>query len=174
MREFFYKIRFSDYEEIVTVEDSDKKVAGVIERGVIRGCEEETTYSFVSAEGDKVTVGMKKRKFRDMNIARFIISTDAGEFKIKERPGKSLIKFKVYGSLDDNLILIEENSNGDMNVYYNKKHLLSVVEVKKGRKTKISAVDNTDVNSVEFAVGLLMFFMYKVYKREKWNIEQVL
>lgn len=174
MREFFYRIGFNDHEGIVTVEDADRKVIGEIERGVIRGCEEDTTYSFIPTDGETVTVGMKKRRFRDMNIARFIISTESGDYKIKERPGKSLIKFKVYGSLGDNLILIEENHNGDMNVYYNKKHLLSVVEVQKGRKVKVSAVDNADVHSVEFAVGLLMFFMYKVYKREKWHIEQVL
>lgn len=174
MREFFYKVGFENQEEIVKVEDGGGENIGVIERDVIRGCEEETTYSFISNSGNKVTVGMKKRKFRDMNIARFIISTDSGDYKIKERPGKSLIKFKVYGQLGDNLILIEENSNGDMNVYYNKKHLLSVFEGKGKRKTKISAVDSIDVNSVEYAVGLLMFFMYKVYKREEWYIERVL
>lgn len=174
MREFFYKVAFNNQEEMVTVEDTGNEIIGCIERGVIRGCEEETTYSFIWKDEHKVTVGMKKRKFRDMNIARFIISTEQGDYKIKERPGKSLIKFKVYGTIDDNLILIEENSNGDMNVYYNKKHLLSVVEGKEKRKTKITAIDSVDIHSIEYAVGLLMFFMYKVYKREEWYIERAL
>lgn len=174
MVEYFYKVEYKEHKRKVTVQSADDTIIGTIDRDVIRGCEENSTFSYLATSGLRVSIGMKHRKFRDMNIARYVIVTPAGNYRLRERPGKSLLKFKVDGKIDNDFILVDENSNSVMNVFCNKRHIMSVKDEPPQYATKVNARDSVGENSVEFATGILMYFMYKIYKREEWYIERAL
>lgn len=174
MQQLKYKISIIDKNQQVVIADDAGEEYGTIERSVLRNCDKRNTYQFVDTDGEKVVIGMKKRRFRDLNVASYIVQSDNYEFKLKERPGTNLLYFKVEGKFDSKSITLDEDWSGNLEVYFHGSHVLTVIEDPVTLETRITLGKKFSVKSFPFIIGVLMFFMFKAYKRENWHIERAL
>lgn len=174
MQQFKYKISIIDKDQHVVIADDAGEEYGTIARSVLRNCDKRNTYQFVDSDGEKVVIGMKKRRFRDMNVASYIVQSDNYEFKLKERPGTNLLYFKVEGKFDSKRITLDEDWSGNLEVYFHGSHVLTVIEDPVTAEARITLGKKFSVKSLPFIIGVLMFFMFKSYKRENWHIERAL
>lgn len=174
MQQFKYKISIIDKKQHVVIADDAGEEYGRISRTVLRNCDRRNTYQFTDADGDTVVIGMKKRRFRDLNVASYIVQSENYEFKLKERPGTNLLYFKVDGKFDNKRITLDEDWNGNLEVYFHGSHVMTVIEDPVTGETQINLGEKFTEKSFPFIIGVLMFFMFKAYKRETWHIERAL
>lgn len=174
MQQLKYDITIIDKKQNVVISDDAGEEYGTIMRSVLRNCDKRHTYQFVDPGGDKVVIGMKKRRFRDLNVASYIVQSDNYEFKLKERPGTNLLYFKVGGKFDNKHITLDEDWQGNLEVYFHGSHVLTVIEDPVTSETRINLSGKFNTKSFPFIIGVLMFFMFKAYKREDWYIERAL
>ncbi|AKG74511.1 hypothetical protein [Salinicoccus halodurans] len=174
MKEYQFQatIEPDDHRSVKIINDMER-VVGHIEKDVLRKCEERYTYAFTPLDGSKVIVGLKRRKFKDLNIANYIIAAGETTMFLKERAGKNLLHFRVKGHVGENHMYIKEDEEGNMNVFIDRGKA-AVVNEHSAEKISIIIEDKIEENSVVFAVVILMFFMFKLYKRESWYIEELL
>jgi len=174
MKEYQFQATIeADDHKLVQVVDDKGGSAGFIEKDSLMKCEEKHTYSFTSKEGSKVIVGLKRRKFRDLNIANYIIAAGDTTIILKEKAGKNLLRFRVKGHIGENHMYIKEDEEGNMDVFINR-HKAAVITEYSPEKIITAIDDEIEENDVVFAVVILMFFMFKLYKRESWHIEELL
>ncbi|MCD2137647.1 hypothetical protein [Salinicoccus halitifaciens] len=174
MQQFKYKISIVDKKQNVVIADDDGGEYGTITRSVLRNCDRRNTYQYMGTDGSTVVIGMKKRRFRDLNVASYIVQSDNYEFKLKERPGTNLLYFKVEGKFDNKRISLDEDWNGNLEVYFHGSHVMTVIEDPVTGETQINSGEKFNERSFPFIIGVLMFFMFKAYKRESWHIERAL
>lgn len=173
MKEYQFQATMDEnYRSVQIINDTDEAV-GYIEKDVLRKCEEKHTYSFMPKEGHKVTVGLKRRKFRDLNIANYVIVAEKKTMFMKEKAGKNLLRFRVKGDIGSSYMYIKEDEEGNMDVFIDGSQAAAVNEHSQ-EKVLIAVSDEMEENSIVFAVVILMFFMFKLYKRESWHIEELL
>lgn len=174
MKHYKFKISIEDdFTSILLINEQGQKI-GDIEKDVMRKCDDQFTYTYRPVGGSQVTMGMKKRKLADLNIAKYILVSNDGTTVFKERAGSNLLRFRVDGKIDNDFISIEENKEGGMESILNNVSVITVIDGYGNDKTVIETVDDIDEHSTMFAVSALMFFMYKLYKRESWYIEEML
>jgi len=174
MKEYQFQATIeADDHRLVQIVDDKGGSAGFIEKDVLRKCEEKHTYSFTSKEGSKVIVGLKQRKFRDLNIANYIIAASETTMSLKEKAGKNLLQFRVKGHIGERHIYIKEDEEGDMDVFIDRRKSAVITEYSP-EKVIITMDDEMEEDGVIFAVVILMFFMFKLYKRESWHIAELL
>ncbi len=174
MKEYQFQATIeADDSRIVQIVTDKGQAAGYIEKDVLRKCEEKHTYSFTPADGSKVIVGLKRRKFRDLNIANYIIAAGETTMFLKEKAGKNLLRFRVKGNIGSNHMYIKEDEEGNMDIFIDRSRAAVITE-HSPEKVIITVEDEIEENSVIFAVLVLMFFMFKLYKREFWHIEELL
>lgn len=174
MKQYQFKLSVDSNRKSVAIENDHDEPVGYVEKGVLRNCEKRNTYSYTSSRGESLTLGLKKRKFRDMNISKYIIVSDDTELVFKERPGTSLLHFRVDGRIDEQFMSIEENWSGDMEVYLHGDHIATVKEDVAITETLILADSQLDDHSLKFGILVLMYFMFKLYKRESWDVANIL
>lgn len=174
MKQYRYSLSPGSRKHRVFIEDESGEEIAQIDRTVLRNCERRNTYSYTSAQGSIVKLGLKKRKFRDMNISKYILQTDQEETVFKERPGSNLLHFRVDGKIDGRFLSIEEDWAGDMEVYYHGRHVATVMEDVATRDTLILSDPQFDGESLQFSIVVLMYFMFKLYKRESWQVADIL
>ncbi len=174
MQQLKYEISIMNKKQQVVIADDAGEEYGRIERSVLRNCDRRNTYQFVDPGGQKVVVGMKKRRFRDLNVASYIVQSENYEFKLKERPGTNLLYFKVEGKYDNKHITLDEDWKGNLEVYFHGSHVMTVIEDPVTGETQITLGEKFNTKSLAFVIGVLMFFMFKAYKRENWHIERAL
>ncbi len=174
MKQYQFKLSVDSNRKSVAIENDHDDPVGYVEKAALRNCEKRNTYSYTSTQGESLILGLKKRKFRDMNISKYIIVADDIELVFKERPGTSLLHFRVDGRIDDQFMSIEENWSGDMEVYFHGDHIATVKEDVASGDTLILADPHLDDHSLKFGILVLMYFMFKVYKRESWDIANLL
>src|SRR5699024_811714 len=90
-----------------------------------------------------------------------------------EKAGKNLLRFRVKGHIGENHMYIKEDEEGNMDVFINR-HKAAVITEYSPEKIITAIDDEIEENDVVFAVVILMFFMFKLYKRESWHIEELL
>lgn len=174
MKEYQFQATIeADDHRLVQIVDDKGGSAGSIEKDVLRKCEEKHTYSFTSKEGSKVIVWLKRRKFRDLNIANYIIAAGETAMFLKEKAGKNLLRFRVKGHIGERHMYIKEDEEGDMDVFIDRRKAAVITEYSP-EKITVAMDDEIEENGVIFAVVILMFFMFKLYKRESWHIEELL
>lgn len=174
MQQFKYKISIMDKKQNVVIADDADKIYGTITRSVLRNCDKRNTYQYVSESGEKVVIGMKKRRFRDLNVASYIVQSDDEEIKLKERAGTNLLYFKVDGKLGSKFISLDEDWSGNLEMYFHGSHVMTIIEDPVSFETNITLSEKFKPDSLTFFIGILMFFMFKSYKRENWYIERAL
>ncbi|GAB3059728.1 hypothetical protein ACFOU0_05260 [Salinicoccus sesuvii] len=174
MKQYQFKLSVDSNKKVLSIEDDDNETVGHVEKTVLKNCEEQNTYSYTATVGTIVTLGLKRRRFKDMNISKYITVINGTQYVFKEKPGRNLLKFKVVGQLDAHRMKVEENSDGDMEAYIDKKHIATVKEKGPGGQTIMTTDSELDGMPGEFGIIVLMYFMYKLYKRETWHIAKLL
>ncbi|MFC3418567.1 hypothetical protein ACFOLA_03645 [Salinicoccus hispanicus] len=174
MKQYQFKLSVDSNRKVLAIEDKNNEAVGYVEKAVLKNCEEQNTYSYTSIRGTTVILGLKRRRFKDMNISKYIIVTDDAQHVFKEKPGRNLIQFKVVGQLDEHYMKVEENSDGDMEAHIDKKYVATVKEKGADGNTAIMADSELDDLSMKFGIIVLMYFMYKLYKRETWDVAKLL
>lgn len=89
-----------------------------------------------------------------------------GKYGLKRKAGKNLLLFRVKGKVDRQYVYIKENEEGNMIVRSDERLTAVIRENIRGSPASITMEDDVKKNgSVIFAVTVLMFFMFKLYKR---------
>lgn len=174
MKQYQFKLSVDSNSKVLAIEDDNNETVGHVEKAVLKNCEEQNTYSYTTTGGTAVTLGLKRRRFKDLNISKYIIVTEDAQHVFKEKPGRNLLQFKVVGQLDEHHMKVEENSDGDMEAYIDKKHVATVKEKGSGGNTAIMTDSELDDLPGKFGIIVLMYFMYKLYKRETWYVAKLL
>ena len=160
--------------KVLSVENKEKESIGLIEKADISGCEKGHVFSFTANDGTMVVMGIKKRGIKNFLAATYVIRTAGKTYALKDKVGNSLLYFSVVGDLDGKNIRIEENWSGEIEVKIEQAHIATIKANEFTFETTILIEDNICESSIAFAVTVLMYFMYKVYKSESELIESIL
>lgn len=160
---------------VLPVENEKKESIGIIEKADISGCEKEHSFSFTFNDGTTVAMGIKKRGIKNFLAATYIIKTEDTTYAIKDKAGDSLLYFCVVGDIDGKNIRIDENWSEEVEVKIDQIHIATIKPDNLSLKTTIIFVeDNFCESSTFFAVTVMMYFMYKIYKKESAFIENLM
>lgn len=158
----------------LTVEDEEKERIGIIEKADITGCEKGHVFSFTDNGGGTVLMGIKKRGIKNFLHATYVIKTERKTYTLRDKVGNSLLYFCVEGDIDGQNIRIEENWGGEIEVKVDQTHIATIKANELTFKTTILMEYNIDESSIFFAITVLMYFMFKIYKNESELIESIL
>jgi len=170
----FNDVPYMKKEKAVAVENEEKGIIGRIEEAAISGCEKKHVFSYTNNNGYTVRMGIKKRSIKNLLVATYVIKTERNNYFLKDKPGNSLLYFCVEGDIDGKDIRIEENWSKEIEVKIGQIHIATIKTNDLTLKTTILTEDNIWESSIHFAVTVLMYFMYKIYKNESEFIESVL
>lgn len=152
------------------MENREKKSVGTIEKASISRCEKRSVASFTAFKGSKMKIGIKKRNIKNLLVATYIIETEEQTYFLKDKPGNSLLYYCVIGNIDEQDIRIEENWSGEIEVKIDQIHIVTI-KANEFSKITILTEDNISGSSLLFTVTILMYFMYKIYKKESEFID---
>ncbi|MFC0015477.1 MULTISPECIES: hypothetical protein [Allobacillus] len=170
----FNDVVYMKKQNAIQVENSEKESVGSIKKADISGCEKRSVVSFTAHKGSKIKIGIKKRNIMNLLVATYIIKTEEKTYFLKDKPGNSLLYFCVVGNIDGQEIRIEENWNSDIEVKIDHIQIATIKTDEFTYKTTILTEDSIFESSLLFAVTILMYFMYKIYKNESEFIEGIL
>lgn len=156
------------------MENREKESVGTIEKADITGCEKRSVVSFTAHKGSEIKIGIKKRNIKNLLVATYIIETEEKTYFLKDKPGNSLLYFCVVGKIDEQDIRIEENWSSEIEVKIDQIHIATIKANEFTLKTTILTEDNIYESTLLFAVTILMYFMYKIYKNESEFVENIL
>jgi len=175
MKQYQFKdVLYMGKKNVIQVENMAKESVGNIEKSDISECEKGNVVSFTAHNGPQIKVGIKKRNIKNLLVATYIIETEEETYFLKDKPGNSLLYFCVVGNIDGQDIRIEENWNSEIEVKTDKVRIATIKANEFTFKTTIRTEDNICESSLLFAVVVLMYFMYKIYKNESEFIENIL
>lgn len=156
------------------VANEEKESIGFIEKADISGCEKGLAFTFTANDGTTVAMGIKKRDIKNFLAATYVIRTEGETYTLEDKAGNSLLYFCVIGDIDGKNIRIEENWSKEVEVKVDQTHIATIKPDDFSFKTIILVEDNISEASTFFAVTVLMYFMYKIYKNESEFIENIL
>jgi len=170
----FNDVVYMKKKNAIQVENREKESVGTIGKADISGCEKRSVVSFTAHKGSEIKIGIKKRNITNLLVATYIIKTEEKTYFLKDKPGNSLLYFCVVGNIDGQDIRIEENWSSEIEVKIDHIHIATIKANEFTFKTTILTEDNIYESSLFFAVTILMYFMYKIYKNEYEFIEDIL
>jgi len=159
---------------VIQVENKEKESVGTIKKSDMSGCEKRSVISFTTNNGSETKIGIRKRHIKNLLVATYVIETETKTYYLKDKPGNSLLYFCVVGKIDGQDIRIEENWSSDIEVKVEKMHIATIKANEFTLKTTIHTEDNIYESSLHFAITILMYFMYKIYKNESDFVENIL
>lgn len=175
MKQYHFKdVLFMRKEKALAVENAEKELIGYIKKTDIPECEKGHAFSFTTNDEITVMLGIKKRGIKDLLVAPYIVRSEGQDYKLKDRVGNSLLYFCVEGDIDGKSIKIEENWSGDVEVKVDGTHIATVKVNDLTLKTTIHIEEDIYESSILFAITILMYFMYKIYKNESGFIEELI
>lgn len=170
----FNDVLYMKKEKIIAVENEEKEIVGRIEKATISGCEKRHVFSFTDNNDNTVRMGIKKRGIKNFLAATYVVKTENNTCFLKDKPGNSLLYFCVEGDIGGRDIRIEENWSKEIEVKIDQIHIATIKTNYLTLNTTILTEDSVSESSIHFAVTVLMYFMYKVYKNESEFIESIL
>jgi len=175
MKQYQFKdVLYMGKKNVIQVENNKRECVGTIEKANISGCERRSVVSFTAHNGSQIKIGIKKRNIKNLLVATYIIETEEETYFLKDKLGNSLLYFCVVGNIDGQDIRIEENWNSEIEVKIDQIHTATIKANEFTLKTTILVEENIYETSFLFAVIVLMYFMYKIYKNESEFIENIL
>src|SRR5690625_682252 len=175
MKQYQFKdVLYMGKKNVIQVENNKRESVGNIEKADISGCEKGNVVSFTAHNGSQIKIGIKKRNIKNLLVATYIIETEEETYFLKDKLGNSLLYFCVVGNIDGQDIRIEENWNSEIEVKIDQIHIATIKANEFTLKTTILVEESIYETSFLFAVIVLMYFMYKIYKNESEFIENIL
>ncbi|MBD8007586.1 hypothetical protein [Bacillus norwichensis] len=170
----FKDVSFMTKGKVLTVENEEKERIGTIEQANISGCEKGHVFSFTVDGGSPILLGIKKRSIKNFFVATYVIQTEEKTYTLKDKAGNSLLSFCVEGNIESQNIRIEENWSQNLEIKVDQTHIATIKANDFTFKTTILMENNISESSTLFAITVLMYFMYKIYKNESEFIENIL
>lgn len=158
MRHYYWEIDKRHSNRHVYISDEADNRIGEVVLSNESGFDERNSYIFTYNDNDSYFLGLKKRRFKDMNVARYRMIFGGELFKLREKKIHNIMNFRVDGIINDIPYVFKENTTG-------------VVEMIKdntiiGRIADDEIVLNDNAERYETSALILMYFMFKLYKRE--------
>ncbi|OFL48703.1 MULTISPECIES: hypothetical protein [Nosocomiicoccus] len=166
MKHYYFEVERRHRESHVYITNEASQKIGEIILNPREKFDKEHSFLFRYRDGESYFLGLRQRRFKDMNVARYELFTDDEKFKFKERKIHNIMNFRVDGVIDDsNYSFTERVAN-----------TLEMVKegVTIGRITEDEIVVNDHTLRVEESVLFLMYFMFKLYKREPVSFKKYL
>lgn len=167
-------IYFAKNKRVPLVNEKEEEV-GYITKDNVPGYEKNHVFTYTSLDEQvKVTVGIKKAGISRLLMARYGIITGNDTFELKDKLGNNILYFCVTGEIDDQKVLFEENWDGNIELKLNKEKVGLIKQKQYELIANFQFTEQIKENSLMFAVTVLMFFMWKIYKDESEIIEALL
>lgn len=175
MKPYYLKdVLFMQKEKALIVENDKSDRIGYIKMIDMDNCEERHSFSFTTDKDHTVMMGIKKRNITNFFVATYLIRTKKKDYILKDRVGNNFLYFCVNGNINNQSIRIEENWSGNIEIKVDNLHIATLKTNEFSIKTTILIKNDIDEKSILFAVTILMYFMYKIYKNESELIENLL
>src|SRR5690625_3171123 len=177
MRKFYFRdVLFMNKKKVLAVENDMNEHVGYVKKVDMDKCEKGHAFSYSTKAKDDETVrmGMQKRGIKNLFVPTYLIDIDDKKYTLKDKPVKNLLYFCVEGEIDGQIIKIEENWSGHIEVRVDDVKIATIILNELTFKTSIQLVNNIKETSILFAITILMYFMFKIYKDESEFIQELL
>jgi len=176
MKKYYFKdVLFMNKKKLLVVENDRKERVGYIKKVDIVKCEKGHAFSFSANNDDRsIKMGIQKRRIMDLLVPTYLIHMGDRQYNLRDKPIKNLLYFCVEGDIDGQSIKIEENWSGYIEVRADDTHIATIKLNEFTFKTIIYIANNIEETSILFAVTILMYFMFKIYKDESEFIQELL
>lgn len=175
MRAYQFKdLLYLKKDEAIAVVNAEEAAVGSIKKANLKDCEKGHAFSFVTNEGNTVSMGIKKRGLNNLLAATYIIEFGEDTYLFKDKPGNILLYFCVTGELDGEQFRIEENWQQEIEIKVDQALVATIKPNDLTFKTNIQIDEDISVANPIFGITILMYFMYKIYKNESGIIEDLL
>lgn len=161
--------------KMLHLENEDKEQVGYIQKEKLPGYEKGNLFSYTSLVGQsKVLVGIRKSGLKRFVMAEYGVIVEEQTYTLKDKLGNNFLYFCVLGNLENHTIRIEENWDENVVIKVDKEKV-AFIEVGKDFSTvRFQFDESISEQSVIFAVTILMYFMFNIYKRETKVVEELL
>src|SRR5690625_44528 len=176
MKKYYFKdVLIMNKKKVLVVENDMKERVGFIKKADMVNCEKGHAFSFSTNNDDRsIQMGIQKRRIKDLLVPTYLIHMEGRQYNLRDKPIKNLLYFCVEGDIDGQSIKIEENWNGHIEVRVDDTHIATIELNEFTFKTTIYIANNIVETSILFAVTILMYFMFKIYKDESEFIQELL
>src|SRR5699024_7981558 len=162
-------------ESALTVDNKEKETDGISEKEDIAGREKGHVYSITTNDGAKIIMRIKTRGIKDIFVDKYVVKIAEETYMLKDKVGNNLLYFCVEGNIEGENIRVEENWSREIEVKVSKTHIATIKPSNDlSFKTIILIGAHIHEKSIYFAISVLMYFMYKIYKNESDFIENIL
>lgn len=165
MQQLYAKVIDKEEHQGVTIINSSNEVVGDVFATTISGCDEKNSYGFQHVNGAEILLGLQRRRFKDLNVAKYTVEYNGKRFTFKERKLKNFMNFRADGTVLDIPYVFKDDKEVTLTMH-KEDDLIGTMN-----DHKIFVEDTTDI---ETALLILMYFMFKLYKREDYHISRLL
>ena len=165
MQQLYAKVIDQESHQGVTITDSSNNVVGDVFATTISDCDEKNTYGFHHVDGAEILLGLQRRRFKDFNVAKYTLEYMGKHYTFKERKLKNFMNFRADGSVLDTPYIFKDDKEVTLTLHREDNLIGSIND------HKIFVEETSDI---ETSMLILMYFMYKLYKREDYHIARLL
>src|SRR5690625_3982359 len=175
MSKYYFKdALFMNKKKVLSVVNDMKECVGYIKKAEMDKCEKGHTFSYSINDDQTVRMGIQKRGIKSLFVPTYLIDMEDKKYTLKDQPVKNLLYFCVEGEIDGQIIKIEEKWSGDIEVKVDDDQIATIILNELTFKTTIHIVNHIKETSILFAITILMYFMFKIYKDESEFIKELL
>lgn len=165
MQQLYAKVIDQDEYQGVKIINSKNEVIGDIFAATVSGCDDKNTYGFKHANGSEVLLGLQQRRFKDFNVAKYTLEYMGEHITLKEKKLRNFMNFQVDGHINDHYYVFKDDKEVTL-IMYKDNELIATMNDRK--------IFVEDINDMEISLLVLMYFMYKLYKREDYHLAKLL
>lgn len=165
MQQLYAKVIDEEQHQGVTIIDSNNNVVGDVFATTISGCDEKNSYGFQHVNGAEILLGLQRRKFKDLNVAKYTVEYMGKRFTFKERKLHNFMNFRADGIVLDTPYVFKDDREVTLTMH-REDELIGTMN-----DHKIFVAETSDI---ETSLLILMYFMFKLYKREDYHIARIL
>src|SRR5699024_1415313 len=149
----------------IKIQNSNNEFVGDIFKATVSGCDDKNTYGFKHANGLEVILGLQLRRFKDFNVAKYTVECQGEHFTLKEKKLRNFMNFQVDGVINDQSYVFKDDKEVTLIMYKNN----DLIATMDDRNIYVE-----EVSYLETGLLVLMYFMYKLYKREDYHLARLL
>lgn len=165
MQQLYAKVIDEEQHQGVTILDSNNNVVGDVFATTISGCDEKNTYGFQHVNGTEILLGLQRRRFKDLNVAKYTVEHMGKRFTFKERKLHNFMNFRADGSVLETPYVFKDDKEVTLTMHREDNLIGSMNDHK---------IFVDDISDIEAGMLILMYFMYKLYKREDYHVARIL
>ncbi|MCK1976898.1 hypothetical protein LNK15_07515 [Jeotgalicoccus huakuii] len=165
MQQLYAKVIDQEQHQGVTILNEKNELIGDIFATTISGCDDKNTYGFKHKSGTEILLGLQNRRFKDLNVAKYTVEYQGVHYTLKERKLRNFMNFHVEGVVDNTTYIFKDDKEVTLTMYRDDDLLGTMNDHK---------IYTGETSDVETCLIILMYFMYKLYKREDYHLAKLL